>query len=79
MQDWMIVLLIGGVVIFGAAKLPQIARNMGKAQGEFKKGLKEGAVDEESPSPPAAIPPAVAPPAAAPEQVQRAEGDQPSA
>ena len=40
MQDWMIVLLIGGVVIFGAAKLPQIARNMGKAQGEFKKGLK---------------------------------------
>jgi sec-independent protein translocase protein TatA len=73
MQDWMIVLLIGGVVIFGAAKLPQIARNMGKAQGEFKKGLKEGAVDEESPAPPA-----VAPPAAAPEQVQRAEGDQPS-
>jgi len=89
MQDWMIVLLIGGVVIFGAAKLPQIARNMGKAQGEFKKGLKEGAVDEESPAPPAVAPPAVAPPAvappaaappaAAPEQVQRAEGDQPSA
>ena len=79
MQDWMIVLLIGGVVIFGAAKLPQIARNMGKAQGEFKKGLKEGAVDEESPSPPAVTPPAVTPPVAAPEQVQRAEGDQPSA
>jgi len=89
MQDWMIVLLIGGVVIFGAAKLPQIARNMGKAQGEFKKGLKEGAVDEESPAPPAVAPPAVTPPAvappatappvAAPEQVQRAEGDQPSA
>jgi sec-independent protein translocase protein TatA len=79
MQDWMIVLLIGGVVIFGAAKLPQIARNMGKAQGEFKKGLKEGAVDEESPAPPAATPPATAPPAAAPDQVQRAEGDQPSA
>jgi TatA/E family protein of Tat protein translocase len=35
--------VIGVVVIFGAAKLPQIARNMGKAQGEFKKGLKEGA------------------------------------
>ena len=71
-------------MIFGAAKLPQIARNMGKAQGEFKKGLKEGAVDEESPRaargrPPATAPPAVAPPAAAPEQVQRAEGDQPSA
>ena len=79
MQDWMIVLVIGAVVIFGAAKLPQIARNMGKAQGEFKKGLKEGAVDEESPAPPAVAPPATAPPAAAPEQVQRAEGDQPTA
>jgi sec-independent protein translocase protein TatA len=79
MQDWMIVLVIGAVVIFGAAKLPQIARNMGKAQGEFKKGLKEGVVDEESPAPPAATPPATAPPVAAPEQAQRAEGDQPSA
>ena len=56
MQDWMIVLLIGGVVIFGAAKLPQIARNMGKAQGEFKKGLKEGAVDETPAAPPTAPP-----------------------
>jgi len=84
MQDWMIVLLIGGVVIFGAAKLPQIARNMGKAQGEFKKGLKEGVVDDESTTPPAAAPPAAtppaaAPPAAAPEQAQRTEGDTPSA
>ena len=82
MQDWMLVLIIGAVVIFGAAKLPQIARNMGKAQGEFKKGLKEGAVDEEAAAPPAAAPPAAAPPAAAPpapEQVQRAEGEQPSA
>ena len=79
MQDWMIVLVIGAVVIFGAAKLPQIARNMGKAQGEFKKGLKEGVVDEESPAPPAAAPPVTPPPVAAPEQIQRAEGDQPSA
>jgi sec-independent protein translocase protein TatA len=78
MQDWMLVLLIGAVVIFGAAKLPQIARNMGKAQGEFKKGLKEGAVDEE-PAAPAAAPPAAAPPAAAPEKAQQTEGDQPSA
>jgi sec-independent protein translocase protein TatA len=79
MQDWMIVLLIGGVVIFGAAKLPQIARNMGKAQGEFKKGLKEGVVEDESATPPTAAPPAATPPAAAPEQAQRAEGDKPGA
>jgi len=83
MQDWMLVLIIGAVVIFGAAKLPQIARNMGKAQGEFKKGLKEGAVDDEPTPPPAAAPPAAAPPAAppavAPEQAQQTEGDTPSA
>jgi len=77
MQDWMLVVLIGGVVIFGAAKLPQIARNMGKAQGEFKKGLKEGAVDEEPATPPAATPPAAAAPA--PEQAKQPDGDQPTA
>ena len=34
-------------VLFGVKKLPDIARNIGRAQGEFKKGLKEGAVDED--------------------------------
>jgi sec-independent protein translocase protein TatA len=42
MEDWMIVLIIGIVVFFGATKLPEIARNVGRAQGEFKKGLREG-------------------------------------
>jgi sec-independent protein translocase protein TatA len=46
MEDWMIVLVIGAVVFFGAAKLPQIARNVGRAQGEFKKGLREGVIEE---------------------------------
>ena len=67
MQDWMIVLLIGAVVIFGAAKLPQIARNMGKAQGEFKKGLREGVVEDDTAPPPATAEP------------PKAEGDQPTA
>jgi sec-independent protein translocase protein TatA len=71
MPDWGIVAIIGIVVIFGASKLPQIARNMGKAQGEFKKGLKEGAVAEDvpqaaAPPAPAAPPPPPAPPAAEP-------------
>jgi sec-independent protein translocase protein TatA len=59
MQDWMIVLIIGVVVIFGASKLPQIARNMGKAQGEFKKGLREGTDTAEASA--ADAPPPVAP------------------
>lgn len=38
------ILLIVGVIVllFGARKLPEIARSMGKARGEFKKGLEEG-------------------------------------
>ena len=57
--DVWVVLVIGIVVIFGASKLPQIARNMGKAQGEFKKGLREGAAGDESAAP--ATPPAQPP------------------
>ncbi len=30
------------VVLFGSKKLPELARSLGKAKGEFKKGLVEG-------------------------------------
>ena len=41
MPDWgWIVLAVA--VVFGASKLPEIARNLGRSSGEFKKGLKEG-------------------------------------
>jgi TatA/E family protein of Tat protein translocase len=33
-------------LVFGAAKLPEIGKNFGKAIGEFKKGMK----DDEPPS-----------------------------
>lgn len=36
----LIVLII--VVFFGAAKIPQLARSLGKAKGEFEKGAREG-------------------------------------
>lgn len=47
-----ILLIIGVIVLlFGARKLPEIARSMGKAKGEFKKGLEEGdASAEEAPA-----------------------------
>ena len=85
MQDWMIVLIIGVVVIFGASKLPQIARNMGKAQGEFKKGLREGtdtaeASAETPPANPPTAPPAQHIPPAQPASDQPpADGGSPSA
>ncbi|MGH2771691.1 MAG: twin-arginine translocase TatA/TatE family subunit [Actinomycetota bacterium] len=30
------------LLLFGAKKLPEMARSLGKAKGEFKKGLDEG-------------------------------------
>ena len=30
------------VVLFGSTKLPELARSLGKATGEFKKGCEEG-------------------------------------
>jgi sec-independent protein translocase protein TatA len=42
MPDWAIVAIIAVVVVFGASKLPEIARNLGRSSGEFKKGLKDG-------------------------------------
>jgi sec-independent protein translocase protein TatA len=56
--EWIIVGFIAIAVIFGAKRIPDIARNVGKAQGEFKKGLREGTTDTgDQPSHPAAKPP----------------------
>jgi sec-independent protein translocase protein TatA len=41
-QELLIILVII-LVLFGGAKLPQLARNLGQAQKEFKHGLDEGA------------------------------------
>jgi sec-independent protein translocase protein TatA len=39
--EWFIVLAVV-LVIFGGSQLPKLARNLGKAQKEFKDGLSEG-------------------------------------
>ena len=40
---WQIVLLLVVIVlVFGSKKLPQLARALCKAKGEFKKGTQEG-------------------------------------
>ena len=40
---WQVVIvLIVLAVLFGAKKIPELARSLGKAKGEFKKGLAEG-------------------------------------
>jgi sec-independent protein translocase protein TatA len=71
-MDGLIVLVVIVVVLFGSRQIPKLARSLGSAQKEFKKGLDEGASEtsdstEAGKSTPAvtkAIPPAaVNPPA----------------
>jgi sec-independent protein translocase protein TatA len=42
-------LIILGIVLllFGSRKLPELARSLGKAQREFKKGMRDGADEDE--------------------------------
>ncbi len=44
----LIIILIVILLLFGGAKLPQLARSLGQAQNEFKKGMREGAENSES-------------------------------
>jgi sec-independent protein translocase protein TatA len=43
----LIIILLIVLLVFGGAKLPKLARSMGQAQKEFKKGLAEGGKDDE--------------------------------
>ena len=38
----MIVVLVVILVLFGGSQIPKLARNLGQAQKEFKKGLADG-------------------------------------
>ena len=38
----MIIVLVIVLVLFGGSQLPKLAKNLGKAQQEFKTGLSEG-------------------------------------
>ncbi len=44
-NEWLIVLLIV-VLIFGARKLPDLARSLGSSAKEFRKGIEEGSKDD---------------------------------
>ncbi len=40
--EWIFILVIIAVLLFGAKKIPQLAKTFGKAKGEFEKGRIEG-------------------------------------
>ena len=44
--DGIIVLVVVVVVLFGGTQIPKLARSLGSAQKEFKKGLEEGAAED---------------------------------
>ena len=44
----LIIILIVILLLFGGAKLPKLARSLGQAQNEFKRGLKDGSENPDS-------------------------------
>jgi sec-independent protein translocase protein TatA len=48
MNEWVIVGIIALIVfLFGARKLPDLARSLGKSSSEFKRGMAEGSSGSE--------------------------------
>ena len=41
-----IIVLVVILVLFGGSQIPKLAKNLGQAQKEFKKGLAEGSKDD---------------------------------
>lgn len=41
-QEWIFIIVIAVVFIFGAKKIPELAKTLGKAKGEYEKGKIEG-------------------------------------
>ena len=45
--DGIIILVVVVLVLFGSTQIPKLARSLGSAQKEFKKGLDEGSSDDD--------------------------------
>jgi sec-independent protein translocase protein TatA len=37
-QEWIWIIVVIAVLVFGAKKIPELARTFGKAKGEYEKG-----------------------------------------
>jgi sec-independent protein translocase protein TatA len=76
-MDGIIVLVVIVVVLFGSTQIPKLARSLGSAQKEFKKGLDEGAAEDAKGKTSAvqAAPPAVVTPPAQSSVTAETNGD----
>ena len=63
-EMWIVIGVI--VVLFGGSQLPKLARSVGQASTEFKKGVKLGAEEEAKPAASASPEAPVTPPADTP-------------
>ena len=71
-SEWGIIIIVAVVVlVFGGSQLPKLARSLGSAQSEFKKGLAEGKGDSAKGD--------TAPSAAPGDKATAADGDGPTA
>jgi len=71
-SEWGIIIIVAVVVlVFGGSQLPKLARSLGSAQSEFKKGLAEGKGDSAKGD--------TAPSAASGDKATAADGDGPTA
>ena len=43
-QEWIFIIIIAAIVIFGAKKIPELAKTFGKAKSEYEKGKIEGGI-----------------------------------
>jgi sec-independent protein translocase protein TatA len=49
-MDGVIVVIVLAVVLFGSSQIPKLARSLGSAQKEFKKGIVEGSTEHPAPT-----------------------------
>jgi sec-independent protein translocase protein TatA len=52
----LIVILLVVLLLFGSTKLPKLAKSLGEAQREFKKGIADAEAESAKPAPAAAVP-----------------------
>ena len=45
----LLIVLVVVVLVFGSSRLPKLARSLGQAQKEFKKGIEDGGIDDDEP------------------------------
>ena len=53
----LLIVLVAVLLLFGGKKLPELARSLGKAQNEFKKGLTDAESDGKTDPKPTAVKP----------------------